>query len=323
ATLLVPGETAVAPRPAARRRGGGGDWEEDDGPEEVAGPSRTSGKAVWSVILGAASMLCWVLTSIPAVILGILSLRDIGRSRGRVRGQGLAIAGIVLGAVGTLGFIPIVAILIGLLVPAVQKVREAAARIQSANNLRQIGIAMHNYNDTYGHLPTQAIYGKDGKPLLSWRVAILPFIEQEALYRQFHLDEPWDSAHNKALLVKMPKTYALPGREGTTTTFYQAFVGPGAFFEDRKELRIPADFRDGTSNTILCVTAADAVPWTKPEDLPFDPARPLPKLGGHFSNGFNVLLCDASVRFLSNKVSETTLKAAITRDGGEILGPDW
>jgi hypothetical protein len=88
---------------------------------------------------------------------------------------------------------------VGLLLPAVQKVREAAERSKSSSNLKQIILALHNYNDAYGgKLPAHAIYSKDGKtPLLSWRVAILPYIEQDNLYRQFHLDEPWDSEHNK------------------------------------------------------------------------------------------------------------------------------
>src|SRR5262249_54155708 len=90
----------------------------------------------------------------------------------------------------------------GLLMPAVQKVRMAAGNAQGQNNLKQIALAMHNYNDAYnGKLPAHAIYSKDGKkPLLSWRVAILPFIEQDNLYQQFHLDEPWDSEHNKKLI---------------------------------------------------------------------------------------------------------------------------
>jgi hypothetical protein len=211
----------------------------------------------------------------------------------------------------------------GTLLTAVQKVRQAAARTQSANNMKQIALAMINYADTYGNLPPQAIYGKDGKPLLSWRVMILPFIEQDQLYKQFHLDEPWDSAHNKKLLAQMPKVYVMPNSKETTKTFYQCFVGKGAFFEGKKGRKFPAEFTDGTSNTIMCVEAANPVPWTKPEDLPFNPDKPLPKLGGHFSGGFNAGLCDGSVRFVSNKISEKTLKAAITVNGGEVLGSDW
>ena len=292
------------------------DWG-DDRKDKPAGPPRTSGKAVWSIVLGAASLLCWVLTSIPAVILGILSLRDISNSRGRLRGQGLAISGIVLGALGTFVCFPIAA---GLLVPVVEN---AAARTESSNHLRSIGIAMRAYNDANGGLPPQAVLGKDGKPLLSWRVLILPYMEHDDLFRQFHLDEPWDSEHNEELLAQMPKTYALPGSKETDKTYYLGFMGKGAFFEDKKKLMIPADFPDGAANTIMCVEAADPIPWTKPEDLPFDPEAPLPKLGGHFGSGFNVLLCDGSVRFLNNKVSERTLRAAITRNGGEVLGSEW
>src|SRR5207249_2796575 len=83
--------------------------------------------------------------------------------------------------------------------------RIAGRRTVSQNNLKQIGLAMHNYHDTYRHFPPQALTDKNGKPLLSWRVAVLPFIEQDNLYRQFKLDEPWDSEHNRKLLERMPK----------------------------------------------------------------------------------------------------------------------
>jgi hypothetical protein len=210
---------------------------------------------------------------------------------------------------------------------AVQKVREAAARVQSSNNLKQMCLAMINYADSHqGRLPPQALFSKDGKPLLSWRVLILPYIEQEALYKEFHLDEPWDSEHNKKLLARMPRTFALPGKEKEAAagqTYYLGFVGKGAFFEEKKALRYPADFPDGTSNTIMFVEAAEAVPWTKPEDLPFDPGKPLPKLGGRSPGGFLAALCDGSVRLVSSSISEKTLRAAITRNGGEVLGDDW
>ncbi len=94
------------------------------------------------------------------------------------------------------------------LLDGVRKVRGAASRTQSQNNLKQIGLAMHNYHATNNMLPPHATYDKNGKPLLSWRVFILPYIEQQDLYKQFHLDEPWDSEHNKKLLAKMPVIYA-------------------------------------------------------------------------------------------------------------------
>src|SRR5262245_25099565 len=83
----------------------------------------------------------------------------------------------------------------------------AAQLKESAKNLEQIALAFHNYNDTFGTLPTNVL-SKDNTPLLSWRVQILPFVEQDELYKQFTLDEPWDGEHNKALVAKMPKLYA-------------------------------------------------------------------------------------------------------------------
>jgi hypothetical protein len=210
---------------------------------------------------------------------------------------------------------------------AVLRARESAERGQSQNNLRQLAVAMHNYASGNGsRFPPQAVYSPDGKPLLSWRVLLLPYLDQEALYKQFHLDEPWDSPHNKELLARMPRVFAMPGQPtGATETYYQGFAGKSAFFEGKKGLRLPGDFPDGTSNTIMLVEAATAVPWTKPDDVPFDPdpTKPLPKVGGRFRGGFNAALCDGSVRFLRKTISDLTLRAAITRDGGEVLGSDF
>jgi prepilin-type processing-associated H-X9-DG protein len=206
---------------------------------------------------------------------------------------------------------------------AVLKTRQASTRIQSQNNLKQIALAMLNYTSTNGHFPAQAVYSPDGKPLLSWRVLILPYVEQDALYKEFHLDEPWDSDHNKKLLAKMPKLYALPGKdaEGTTDTYYLGFAGKRAFFDGRKGVAIQ-DITDGTSNTIMVVEAAKGVPWTKPEDLPFDPEKPLPKMATHWAGGFNVAFCDGSVHFLSPNIKPAKMKAFITRNGGEVVPLD-
>jgi hypothetical protein len=211
------------------------------------------------------------------------------------------------------------------LVEGVQKIRAAASRTQSANNLKQIALAMHNYHDTFGAFPPQAIYSKDGKPLLSWRVQILPFIEQDNLYKQFHLDEPWDSEHNKKLLAQMPKVYACPADENSVKnhqTHYLGFHGKSAFFEGKQGIRI-ADITDGTSNTILAIEGSQSVPWSKPEDIPFDPAKPAPKIGNVYENGINAALCDGSVHFLSKSIAPETLKALITRNGGEVIGNDF
>ena len=221
------------------------------------------------------------------------------------------------------------AIGIGLLLPAVQKVREAASRSASSNNLKQIGLAIHNYESANGHLPTD-ILDKNGKAILSWRVAILPYIEQDNLYRGMKLDEPWDSENNKLFSKMKVKTFMSPSatiledKDGYAITSYLGVKGPGAAFETGKKLKF-VDFTDGTSNTVMVVETTDAVAWAKPDDYPFDPKKPLPKLGSPGRPDFcQMLLCDGSVRGVSIKgVSEKTLRAAFTRAGGEVLGKDW
>jgi hypothetical protein len=278
-----------------------------------------SGKATTSLVLGIASLFCNVLTGLPALIVGILALRDIGRSRKRLSGHGLAVAGIATACIGTLLSCMVFGMLLlpALLLPAVQKVREAATRVQSQNNLKMMSLAMHNYHNTYGRFPAAAICAKNGKPLLSWRVALLPYLEQQQLYSQFKLDEPWDSPNNSKLLPLMPQVYKLPADTTTPAdqTYYQVFVGNGAAFEKTRGLKIP-DFLDGISNTILIVEAGQSVPWTKPDDLPYDPNRPLPPLGGHFANGFNAASADGAVHFVPKDTPENTLRLLITRNDG-------
>jgi hypothetical protein len=204
--------------------------------------------------------------------------------------------------------------------------RYAASRTQSQNNLKQIALAFHNHNDAFAHMPPAALCDPKGKPLLSWRVAILPFVEEEALYKQFKLDEPWDSDNNKKLLDKMPKLYALPGVKikGQGFTAYQVFVGKDALFDGDRKPRIPASIPDGTSNTILVVEAAETVPWTKPADVPFGDKDPRSQIGGWYGHVVNVALCDGSVRSINlKKISKETLRNAIMPADGNVLGPDW
>jgi prepilin-type processing-associated H-X9-DG protein len=216
-------------------------------------------------------------------------------------------------------------VLVALLLPAVQAAREAARRAQCVNNLKQIELAMLNFESANGHLPGD-IRDADGKPLLSWRVAILPFIEQHPLFEQFHLDEPWDSEHNKRLLEMMPLTYMCPSRTDgdRTVTSYLGFTGKGTVFEEGQQIRI-ASITDGTSNTISVVEARVPVPWTKPEDLPFDPERgpnddPFFGAGSNHPGGFNAAFVDGSVRFIKLSTAFEVFKALITRNGGEVIG---
>jgi hypothetical protein len=213
----------------------------------------------------------------------------------------------------------------GAFVGARKKVQESAAVARSTNNLKQIGLAYHNYHDTYGSGPPAAVCDKTGKPLLSWRVLILPYIEQNELFKQFKLDEPWDSEHNKKLLAKMPPVYAIPGvtKPGDTDTYYRVFVGNGAGWDWLMGTRLQ-QIADGTSNTIMCVTAAEAVPWTKPDELEFDPKKDMTKLlGFHVNNTAQAAYFDGSVRVIRKAPKKETLNALITKSGGEVIADDF
>ena len=190
-----------------------------------------------------------------------------------------------------------------------------------------MALALIAYDLAKGRLPPAVVYGSQDEPLYSWRVLLLPFIEEEPLYDSFRLDEPWDSPHNLALLPRMPAAYAPPGgkrwRVPRHNTVCQVFVGPGAAFDGHQGLRVARDFPDGTDRTFLVVEAGEPIPWTKPGDLAFDPSGPLPDLSCLFDDGFRAAMADGSVRFVRKEIRETTVRALVTRNGGEVLGDDW
>lgn len=232
--------------------------------------------------------------------------------------------------------------------------RSPAEKREAVLRLKQIGIGLHNYHDANVYFPA-GIVGKNGQLGLSWRVAILPQLEHESLYRQFKLDEPWDSPHNKKLIPMMPKLYESPGVSlSNGQTYLRAFAGPTGFIPGPYPLpkgakgappslwanqtpgtvargRRITEIMDGTSNSIMVVEAADPVEWTRPDDLPAPPLPdgsvkqqfpPLPKLGPFSEGGFHALLCDGSTRFIRNTVKEDSLRAAITVNGGEVYSLD-
>lgn len=203
------------------------------------------------------------------------------------------------------------------------KSRQAAQATQSMNNLKQMMLAMHNYHDVYGHFPMASSIKKDGTRLLSWRVYILPFIEQDALYRQFHLNEPWDSEHNKTLIAKMPKIYAAPtlspmtAEKGMTT--YVVPVGKGTMFSRDKGTRLQ-DVSDGTSNTVAILEANEknAVIWTKPDDVDVDADGLLKKLQEN-DGTFMVAFADGSVRRIKLTIAPNMLKFLLQMSDGNVV----
>jgi hypothetical protein len=259
-------------------------------PRGPTSPSRTSRLAVASVVLGILSCPLSILAGIPGLVCGIMGLNRIAgseRTRGgrRLTGQGLAITGIILSGLSIL-LLPVLA---GVLIPAVQVARDANRRILCQRNLQSLARGMFVHEQATGILPA-SITDADGKPLLSWRVAILPYVEETALYRAFHLDEPWDSPHNLALVPKMPRIFACPAATlEPGKSRYLLLDGPGAGFDranqtpgDGPAARIRGVRLDdlartaaGISGTLMIVEApADrAVEWTKPEELTVSPAE--------------------------------------------------
>lgn len=279
----------------------------------------TSGRAIASLVLGLFSMGCMFFAGIPAIVLGVLAIRDINQSRGRVRGGVLATVGIMFGLLGS----SLISWLF--LYPMVQSARESAGRAACVNNYKQIGLALHNFHNAHGRFPPAAITNKQGQPLLSWRVAILPYLgtEGEALYRQFNLNEPWDGPTNSRLLAKMPSVFACPsdppGRGGHTRCL--AFVGPTGIFTGGKKGVAIHEILDGTTHTILVEEAdlAKMAYWTAPDDLSFNPTLPLGGMGSNHQGGAHMLMADGSVHFVHDTVGAPVSAALISKAGGEVV----
>jgi hypothetical protein len=215
------------------------------------------------------------------------------------------------------------AISAGVGLPGVQKVREAAESAVTLNNLKQIAIALHSYHDVHNGFPPAAILGKKGKKLLSWRVAILPFIEQDALYRNFKQDEPWDSEHNKKFSDVAIKTYMDPRADlKPGQTNYKALVGNEAMFDAVKGRKF-AEVTDGLSNTIMVVAGGDPVPWAKPDDFDYDPKKEFPAdYAKAFDDVLLVMFADGSVRSINlAKLNDRAniMKLLIERNDGQAI----
>ncbi|QDT26486.1 DUF1559 family PulG-like putative transporter [Gimesia panareensis] len=239
-------------------------------------------------------------------------------------------------------------------VPALLEARQVALRLDSFSNIRHLVLAMHLYHDKHGHFPPAVVMGPDGKTPHSWRVALLPYLDHEKLYKEYRLNEPWDSEHNKKVLAKMPAVFKHPNdsRPGYLTS-YLGVVGPNTVFgkstrpagragiEMSTEAFVPGgpgggsgvesksvpvagvsmrQITDGTSNTIAIVEARRDIPWTKPEDIPFD-GKTLPKLGGFSPGGFSVGLCDGAARYLPDTIKPETLKYLLLINDSHPI--DW
>lgn len=219
------------------------------------------------------------------------------------------------------------------LVDAISKARSSARREVSMNNLKQIMLAMHNWADVHGgRFPPPVVYGKDGKGKVphSWRVELLPYLDQAALYEEYNFEESWDSEANKKVLAKIPPFFRHPLDDEKSVNAGYFVLVPEELLDATAERALPtafakrdgvrfADILDGTSNTLAVVEAKRDIPWTRPDDILFDPAKEVPTFGGYFKEGFHVGLCDGSVRFISGKYDPAVLKPLITPQDGNPL----
>jgi prepilin-type processing-associated H-X9-DG protein len=226
--------------------------------------------------------------------------------------------------------------------------REAAARSQSINHLKQMGLALHNYHATFNQFPPAVIYGPDGKPWHSWRVLILPYLEQMEAYNAYDFNQPWDSPKNKKLLEKTPEVYRDPinGEAKDPYTHYAALVGPNAIFrpdgpKQSGQVKLGVggtslrDVTDGTSNTVVVTTVDPTrkIPWTKPEDIDVGPkfmgfGKPGGIAASYTFQGASggkcapFLFADGSVRVIGTSITPKLLQGLFTRAGAEILAQD-
>lgn len=206
-----------------------------------------------------------------------------------------------------------------------RRIREAAQRTNSMNNIRQLMLAMHNFESNYRSFPPQALSNKEGQKLLSWRVMILPFLEEGELYKQFKLDEPWDSPHNIELAKKMPAVFVSPDgrpaeqREKALTRYVAVLTRDSVMGHPGDPLDFP-EIEDGTSNTLLLVEANPdhAVVWTKPDDLVVDVNDPLSGIVEPGQEEFFGSMMDGSVSAFPATISNEIFNAMVTFAGGEI-----
>ncbi|GHT45768.1 hypothetical protein FACS189454_05780 [Planctomycetales bacterium] len=229
-----------------------------------------------------------------------------------------------------------------ILLPAVSVAREAARRMQCGNHIKQLVLAMHNYHDNYGHLPPAYTVDADGKPLHSWRVLLLPYLEHSALYEQIRLDEPWDSEYNKQFHSRVPSVLRCPSHwhlsilqpTGERKYFlldnddnrcgYSLVIGKETAFDGSKTATF-ADIQDSTSNTVLIVERMTPVNWMQPDnDIPFAKAchgidKDISGIGSMHPNGCYFGLADGRASFFPSDISPDVLKSVLTKSGGETI----
>ena len=230
-------------------------------------------------------------------------------------GAGIGIGVILLIGVGVV--VVCAGVMVALLLPAVQSAREAARRMQSTNNMKQILIAMHSYHDTWKVFPPAVVKDADGKPLYSGMVCLLPFLEEAPLYDRFNKDKAWDAPENLSLSSMNLRTFQDPSNNNMVAgrTDYLLISGPKSVFEDAPGVRHTfSDITDGTSNTIILIEVKGNASWAAPNT--WDLSKPL---SGNHPRIILVGFADGSVQTLQQDISPDTLRRLVERNDGQPL----
>lgn len=229
-------------------------------------------------------------------------------------------------------------VLFMLLLPSMGHGPEPERRTACKNNLKQIGLALHNYFDDYGKFPPAYIADKSGRPIHSWRVLILPYLDQNELYLKYRFDEPWNGEHNSSLHDTELHVYQCRSdrhareeldpehRDSKTMTSYTAIVGPNTLFPETEEMTFKK-ISDGSSNTLMVVEVKNSgIHWMEPRDLHVHQmSRSVNSpsgqgLSSEHEGGCYILLGDGSARFISDHTSTETIRRLTERNDGEEVG---
>lgn len=238
-------------------------------------------------------------------------------------GSGFPIAAAIIGVLVVLMMCG--GVMVALLMPAVQAAREAARRTQCMNNMKQIELALLNYESANGHFPPAYTVDEAGRPLHSWRTLILPYLEQGFIYDQINLDEPWDSPANLAVIGNYaPPVYQCPSAAGAPATMHTSYLavrGPNAIFNETP--RSMGEITDGTSATLLIVeTDRTDIHWAEPGDWDVESAQFVvnggpSEISSNHPGMANIGMADGSVQVVAEGIGPQELEAMTTVAGGD------
>lgn len=203
----------------------------------------------------------------------------------------------------------LVIVLLLLIFPSVGIARRSVLKTSCRDNLAAIGVALHAYHDQYGSFPPAYVADANGKPMHSWRVLLLPYLNAGSVYKQYDFSKPWDSPENIALSPQMPAVYACPADSAARSQVkcsYMAVVGPGTMFPGSSSTKLQS-VTDGLSTTIALVEtqAGAGFNWLEPVDIDLRSmqfsvgGKPGQEIGSLHPRGAHVLTADGAVHFLN------------------------